>query len=287
MEKSLQIGCHMSTSKGFDKTVQQAKNIGANTFQFFPRSPRGTKSRTISTAERDRFQQLIDKKDFFAPVMHGAYTMNLCSDREDIRELAVRLITEDIEKMLFLGIDRYVFHPGSHVKQGSRIGCDQIIDGLNKIFSNFDGLQLKIALEGMSGKGTEIGRNLEELRYIIDHVPYAHLGVCLDTCHLYSAGYDIRSDAEVFYRTLEQEIGLEKVHIIHLNDSKTSFHSNKDRHEQLGKGSLGFEAIYDFCHRSEFQHIPKILETPHDSLQGYELEISKLRGLYENSIKER
>lgn len=268
------IGYHMSTTKGFEKTVEHAIKYGANTFQFFPRNPRGAKARAIDYEDAKKFKEIIKEKNFGPVIAHGAYTMNLCSNKEDIRDLAKVLIRDDLERLNVYGIDRYVFHPGSHVKQGSEKGLEYIVDALNDILTEED--DIKIGLETMSGKGTEIGRNLDELKYIIDNVRYKNLGVCLDTCHLYSSGYDIINNLDDFIQELDEKIGLEKVYAIHINDSMKEFASNKDRHEKIGEGTIGLEAIGRFINHEAFKNIPMSLETPNDD-EGYMEEIIKLK----------
>lgn len=268
------IGYHMSTTKGFEKTVKHAIKYGANTFQFFPRNPRGAKAREIDYEDAKMFKDIVKEKNFGPVIAHGAYTMNLCSDKEDIRNLAKVLIKDDLDRLKVYGIDRYVFHPGSHVKQGADKGLNIIVDALNEIL--VDEEDIKIGLETMSGKGTEIGRNLDEIKYIIDNVHYKNLGVCLDTCHLYSSGYDIVNNLEEFVSELDEKIGLDKVYAIHINDSMKEFSSNKDRHAKIGEGTIGLNAIARFINHPAFINIPMSLETPNDD-EGYMKEIITLK----------
>lgn len=228
------IGCHLSTSKGLHKTIEQCLEINADTFQFFPRNPRGSKSRLIPDREIEKFLKLRDTHDINEIVCHGAYTMNLCSDREDLRELAIQLINEDMKKIQNLKIDKYVLHPGSHKNQGIEKGLDLIVEGLNQIdVSNGQ----KICIETMSGKGSEVGFDLNQIAYIISNASIP-LYVCIDTCHLFSSGIKL-VNFDDYLDEFDKLIGIEKIKVIHCNDSMMPFGANKDRHEKFGKGLIG------------------------------------------------
>ncbi|WP_207204713.1 deoxyribonuclease IV [Miniphocaeibacter massiliensis] len=270
------IGFHMSTSKGFDKTILEAKKYKANTFQFFPRNPRGSKARILKDSEIDSFKQIAKENNFNSIVCHGAYTMNLSSDKEDIREKSTLLLREDFDRINKLGINLYVFHPGSHVGQGEGKGLDYIINSLNSILNKDD--KFNLCLEGMSGKGSELGKSFEQLKFIIENVDYKNMGVCLDTCHLYSAGYDIKNKLDSVLEEFDKLIGINKLKILHLNDSKTEFNSNKDRHEQIGKGSLGIKTFENIVNNSILNKLPMILETPCTN-EEYMKEIELLNSL--------
>ena len=265
------IGCHLSTSKGLHKTIEQCLEINADTFQFFPRNPRGSKSRLIPDREIEKFLKLRDTHDINEIVCHGAYTMNLCSDREDLRELAIQLINEDMKKIQNLKIDKYVLHPGSHKNQGIEKGLDLIVEGLNQIdVSNGQ----KICIETMSGKGSEVGFDLNQIAYIISNASIP-LYVCIDTCHLFSSGIKL-VNFDDYLDEFDKLIGIEKIKVIHCNDSIMSFGANKDRHEKFGKGLIGESDLFNVIFNERLEGRPIILETP-NNLDGYKIEIEKIR----------
>ncbi|MGR7839449.1 deoxyribonuclease IV [Finegoldia sp. P3-F-LR] len=265
------IGCHLSTSKGLHKTIEQCLEINADTFQFFPRNPRGSKSRLIPDREIEKFLKLRDTHDINEIVCHGAYTMNLCSDREDLRELAIQLINEDMKKIQNLKIDKYVLHPGSHKNQGIEKGLDLIVEGLNQIdVSNGQ----KICIETMSGKGSEVGFDLNQIAYIISNASIP-LYVCIDTCHLFSSGIKL-VNFDDYLDEFDKLIGIEKIKVIHCNDSMMPFGANKDRHEKFGKGLIGESDLFNVIFNERLEGRPIILETPND-LDGYKIEIEELR----------
>lgn len=268
------LGCHLSVSKGFDYAIDIAQSIGANTYQFFPRNPRGSKARKLTDEEIKRFRIIKEEKNFGPILCHGAYTMNLCSDKEDIRNLAIRLIREDLERIRSLGIDHYVFHPGSHVNQGEDKGVEYIICGLKKAIDGFN--DINIGLETMSGRGSEIGRNLEQIKKIINEFPNHSLGVCLDSCHLFASGYDLVNQQEEFFFQLDNIIGMDKVMAIHLNDSLMPLNSNKDRHGKIGEGEIGFMPLMKFIEPFKDTNTPIILETPNE-IDGYKREIERIK----------
>ncbi len=271
----LNIGCHISIAKGFFHAGKEARSIGANTFQFFTRNPRGGKAKALDPQDLGKLQQLMVEEDFARIFAHGSYTMNLASNKQETRDFAKNLLKEDLKRVEAITNCYYIFHPGSHVQQGVEQGIKYIIEALNETHDNNQ--STPILLEGMSGKGTEIGGNLKELQQIIEGVEHPErLGICLDTCHLYSAGYDIVDRLEDVLEEIHQAVGMNRLKAIHLNDSKTPFHSNKDRHEVLGEGTIGWEAIERIIRHPKLRNLPFNLETPND-LSGYEREIKKLR----------
>ncbi len=274
----LNIGCHISIAKGFFHAGKEASSIGANTFQFFTRNPRGGKAKALDPEDLEKLQKLMKEENFARIFAHGSYTMNLASNKKETREFSKDLLKEDLKRVETITNCYYIFHPGSHVKQGVDQGIQYIIEALNEAHDNNQ--STPILLEGMSGKGTEIGGNIKELQQIIQGVEDSErLGICLDTCHLYSAGYDIVDRLEEVLGEIDRTLGLRRLKAIHLNDSKTSFHSNKDRHEVLGKGTIGWEAIERIIRHPKLRRLPFNLETPND-LSGYEEEIKKLRKIW-------
>ena len=274
----LNIGCHLSISKGFYEAGLQAVKIGANTFQFFTRNPRGGKAKEIDVEDVKKLSKLMEENNFKPIFAHASYTMNLCSNKPEVREFAKKILKDDLERLKIIPNSYYIFHPGSHVGQGAERGIGYIIEALNEaVVENND---IVILLEGMSGKGTEIGRNMEELKTIIEGVKYnKNIGVCLDTCHLYSSGYDIVNDLDGVIQNIDETIGFERVKAIHLNDSKTEFASNKDRHELIGEGTIGMDAIINIIRHPRLRNLPFNLETPND-INGHKKEIETLRNLF-------
>lgn len=275
----MNIGCHLSVSKGFKKACEDALSIGANTFQFFTRNPRGGRAKALDENDLQAMKELMDEHNFSYHFAHGSYTMNLCSNKEETREFAKGIFKDDLERLKQIERAVYVFHPGSHVKQGPDQGIEYIVEALNDAIGPDN--DTWILLEGMSGKGTEIGRNMEELKRIIDGVTYNEkMGVCLDTCHLYSSGYDIVNDLDGVIDEIDKLIGLERVKAVHLNDSKMPFASNKDRHEVIGEGTIGFDALVNFINHPKLKGMTFNLETPNE-LDGYKKEIELMRSVYE------
>lgn len=271
----LKIGCHLSIGKGFYHAGKEAVSIGANTFQFFTRNPRGGKAKALDKEDLEKLQQLMKEKNFAPIFAHGSYTMNLASNKKDTREFSKELLKGDLKRVEEITNCYYIFHPGSHVKQGADQGIEYIVEALNEAID--ENQSTPILLEGMSGKGTEIGRNFQELKKIIDGVKYSDkLGICIDTCHLYSSGYDIVNHLDDVLEELDQVLGMERLQAVHLNDSKTDLASGKDRHEVLGKGTIGLEAIRNVIRHPSLRDLPFNLETPNE-LSGYEAEIKKLR----------
>ena len=269
------IGSHLSSSKGFCSIASDALKIGANTFQFFTRNPQGGKAKDIDPADVQKFLELAKEHHFQKFVAHAPYTLNPCSDNEQTREFAHMVFEDDLKRMEYVPGNYYNFHPGSHVGQGVLKGIELISSLLNEILKPEQSTM--VLLETMSGKGSEVGSKFEELKSIIDSVDLKEkLGVCLDTCHVYSAGYDIVNDLDGVLEKFDRVIGLEKLKAVHLNDSKMPFASNKDRHEQIGKGTIGFEAIVRFINHPKLKHLPFVLETPND-LFGWAEEIKVLK----------
>lgn len=274
----LNIGCHLSTSKGFEAMGKDALSINANTFQFFTRNPRGSKAKKIDVNDVKSLLKIIEENKFAKILGHAPYTLNPCSADERTREFALEVMLDDLKRMEYLPNNLYNFHPGSHVKQGVDIGINLIIDILNKILK--ENQTTTVLLETMSGKGTEVGSTFEELKKIIDGVTLSEkLGVCLDTCHVYDAGYDIVNDLDGVLEKFDKIIGLDKLHAIHLNDSKNPFNSHKDRHETIGEGSIGIEALVRIINHPKLSHLPFFLETPNE-LPGHAYEIKILREAY-------
>ncbi|OLS03863.1 deoxyribonuclease IV [Tissierella creatinophila] len=274
----LNIGCHLSISKGYYKTALEAISIGANTFQFFPRNPRGGKAKDLDLEDIEKLQNLMKEHNFAPLFVHGAYTMNLASDKEHVREFAKEILKDDLDRVEKITNCYYIFHPGSHVGQGVQKGIELIIDALNEIIPEDN--KVTILLEGMSGKGTEIGRSMEELKLIIDGVNNnENLGICIDTCHLYSSGYDIVNDLDGVLEEIDDIVGLEKLKAVHLNDSKVEFNSNKDRHEIIGDGTIGKDTIIKVINHPLLRNLPFNLETPND-VKGHKEEIKILRSEY-------
>lgn len=278
----LKIGCHLSISNGFEAMGKDAIEIKANTFQFFTRNPRGSKAKDIDLNDVEKLLKLMKENNFAKILGHAPYTLNICSADERTREFALEVMEDDIKRLELLPNNYYNFHPGSHVKQGVKIGIKYIVEALNKILKPEQ--TTIVLLETMSGKGTEIGRTFEELKEIIDGVSLSNkLGVCLDTCHVYDAGYDIVNNLDGVLYEFDRIIGLDKLYAIHLNDSKNPFGSHKDRHEIIGKGHIGYDTIARIINHPKLRDLPFFLETPND-LFGHEEEIKLLRQSYKDVL---
>lgn len=274
----LTIGSHLSSSKGFLHMGKEAVKIGANTFQFFTRNPRGGAAKTIDEADVQAFLTFAKEHKFGKIVAHAPYTLNACSADERTREFAFEVMTDDLKRMEYVPGNYYNFHPGSHVKQGAEVGIAMIAEMLNKILT--PELHTTVLLETMAGKGSEVGRSFEELRAILDRVELSdQMGVCLDTCHVYDAGYDIVGNLDGVLEEFDRILGLERLCAIHLNDSKNPFGSHKDRHEKIGQGSIGLEAITHIVNHPSLRELPFLLETPNE-LAGYAEEIALLKSVY-------
>ena len=268
------LGCHLSASGGNCAMVQTALDIGANTFAFFTRNPRGSSAKQLDIADCEQAIQMLQENAFGPLVAHGAYTMNLCTAKAEDRAFAREVLKDDISRMAYLPGNLYNFHPGSHVGQGMDAGIRQIADAL--CYAMEQDAPVTVLLETMAGKGSEVGSRFEELRTIIDLVGSEKLGVCLDTCHVYDAGYDIVNDLDGVLTQFDQIIGLDRLYALHLNDSKNPYCSHKDRHECIGKGSLGLQTFQNVVNHPILKGKPMILETPNE-LPGYRAEIALLR----------
>ncbi len=274
----LYLGCHLSASAGNAAMVRTALSIGANTFAFFTRNPRGSQAKKEDPLDCARAMELLRENRFGNLVAHGAYTMNLCTKDKEARAFAASVLSDDLRRMAALPGQFYNFHPGSHVGQGADTGISQIVDALKAALE--PEYPVTVLLETMAGKGSEVGGRFEELRSILDGVGSPNLGVCLDTCHVYDAGYDIVHDLDGVLQQFDDIIGLDKLKALHLNDSKNPFASHKDRHECIGQGSLGLETFRRIVNHSALRGKPMILETPNE-LPGYQAELALLRTLYE------
>lgn len=275
----LNIGCHLSSSKGFLHMGHEALTINANTFQFFTRNPRGSRAKEIDPKDARLLCELAKENAFSAILAHAPYTLNPCSAEPKTREFALETMADDLRRMEYIPNNLYNFHPGSHVGQGIEIGIRMITDTLNEILT--PELSTTVLLETMSGKGSEVGSTFEELSQIISGVKLSDkIGVCLDTCHIYDAGYDIVHDLDGVIEAFDRTIGLERLKAIHINDSKNPFASHKDRHEKIGEGSIGLETITRIINHPALFQLPFYLETPNE-LEGYAEEIRILRGAYE------
>ena len=270
------FGCHLSASGGNAAMVKTALSIGANTFAFFTRNPRGSKAKKEDAADAEKAVSMLKAEGFGKLVAHGAYTMNLCTADAEARTFAAQVLEDDLRRMAALPGNFYNFHPGSHVGQGTEAGIDYISAALEKALA--PGYPVTVLLETMAGKGSEIGGRFEELKAILDAVGSKNVGVCLDTCHVYDGGYDIVNDLDGVLAEFDRIIGLDRLKALHLNDSKNPFASHKDRHECLGKGSLGVETFRAIVNHPALKDKPMILETPNE-LSGYQAEIALLRSL--------
>ena len=274
------IGCHLSATGGYQAMVKTARSIDANTFAFFTRNPRGSKAKREDPMDAQMAMEMLRRGNFGPLVAHGAYTMNLCTADPGARAFAAEILTDDLRRMASLPGNLYNFHPGSHVGQGVEQGIDYIAAALKGALSH--DYPVKVLLETMAGKGSEIGGRFEELKAIIDAVGSDNVGVCLDTCHVYDGGYDIVNDLDGVLAEFDRIVGLDRLCALHLNDSKNPFASHKDRHECIGRGSLGEETFRRIVNHPLLKGKPMILETPNE-LPGYAAEIQMLRKMAENS----
>lgn len=274
----LNIGCHLSASKGYYAMGKTATEIGANTFAFFTRNPRGGSAKAVEPTD---VKNLLDhmKAQSFAPlVVHAPYTLNACSDKVEVRDFARSVFADDLNRMEYTPSQYYNFHPGSHMKQGIEVGIPLIADMLNSCIKAEH--TTTVLLETMAGKGSEVGSRFEELKAIIDNVQLQdHMGVCLDTCHVYDAGYDIVNDLDGVLTQFDKVIGLSRLKAIHINDTMNPFNSHKDRHQKIGQGAIGIEAFTRIINHPVLRDLPFILETPNE-LDGYKEEIALLKNLY-------
>ncbi len=271
------VGCHLSSSNGYLAMGKTALEIGANTFQFFTRNPRGGAAKPISQKDIDAYLKLAEENDIGPIVAHAPYTLNACAADERIRDFAFEVMSDDLKRLEYTPNSYYNFHPGSHVQQGVEKGIELICDLLNRILSPEQ--STLVLLETMAGKGSEIGRSFEELRTIIDNVELSQqLGVCLDTCHIWDGGYDIVSDLDGVIAEFDSVIGLNRLKAIHLNGSLNTLAAHKDRHAKLGEGQLPLDAIARVINHPKLRQLPFLLETPNE-LDGYAKEIALLKSL--------
>ena len=277
----LYIGCHLSSSKGFAAMGRQALELGANTFQFFTRNPRGSRAKDLDPADAAALRDLLARHGFGPIVAHAPYTLNLCGAEEKNRIFARETMADDLARLEHVPGQYYNFHPGSHVGQGSETGIALIADGLNAILR--PNQATTVLLETMAGKGTEVGSHFEELREILDRVTLSDLmGVCLDTCHVFDAGYDIVNDLDGVLAEFDRVIGLNRLKAVHINDSIFGLSSHKDRHAKIGEGKIGTEAFRRIINHPALRRLPFYLETPNE-LPGYKAEIELLRAMVEEN----
>ncbi|MBK5200297.1 MAG: deoxyribonuclease IV [Spirochaetaceae bacterium] len=267
------IGCHLTNSKGYKKMAENAIEINASTFQFFSRNPRGTKAKDLNLDDIASFNK-IWKKPFVA---HAPYILNLCSSKENLRELAIRIMIDDMKRLTIIGCPYYNIHPGSHTQQGEEIGITQIAYGINEILK--EKATPMFLLETMSGKGTEVGKTFQQLREIRNNIDNKErVGFLLDTCHIFDGGYDIINNLDKVLEDFDKTLGIDNLKAIHLNDSKNILNSHKDRHEKLGEGNIGIVALEHIINHTNLKDLPFILETPNDTI-GYKKEIELVRNL--------
>lgn len=277
----LTIGCHLSISKGYLHMGKEALSLGANTFQYFTRNPRGGKARTFDEADMKALEAFMAEHNFGKILGHAPYTLNACAADPSLRQFAKNMMREDLERLEFLPNQLYNFHPGSHVKQGVDQGIEYIVEALNEVM--FEGMHTTVLLETMAGKGTEVGRTFEEIARIIDGVKLKdYIGVCMDTCHIHEGDYDIIGDLDGVMESFDKIVGLDRLHAIHLNDSKNPRGAHKDRHEKIGEGHIGLEAITKVINHPALRNLPFYLETPNE-LDGYAKENALLRSVYKEA----
>lgn len=271
----LHIGCHLSSSKGFLAMGKEAVRLNADTFQYFTRNPRGSKAKAIDLQDVHRYLEFAAEHHFAPVIAHAPYTLNACSAEERTRDFARMAMADDLQRMEFTPGGLYNFHPGSHVGQGAETGISLIAGLLNELLTV--DMTTTVLLETMAGKGTEVGRSFEELREILDRVKLSEkMGVCLDTCHVHDAGYDIVNHLDEVLTEFDKVVGLSRLKAVHLNDSMNPLGSRKDRHEKIGQGTIGLDAFVRIINHPALRHLPFVLETPNDS-DGYAREIRLLR----------
>lgn len=273
------IGCHLTISKGFTAMGREALALGANTAQFFTRNPRGGKAKELDLSDIDGLKAIMAEHHFGPLIAHAPYTINPCAAKPETLEFARQTMADDLRRLEFLPGALYNFHPGSHVGQGSEAAVEKIAETLNQVLT--EDTHTTVLLETMAGKGTEMGRTFQELRDIIDRVEMRErMGVCLDTCHVADAGYDIVKDLDGVLDEFDRIIGLRRLRALHINDSMNPIGSHKDRHQKLGEGTLGLETFQRIMNHPALKGLPKVLETPNDNA-GYKREIEMLRGFEE------
>ncbi len=273
------IGCHLSIAKGYKKAAEEALNIGANVFQFFSRNPRGSSQKKLDIKDVEKMKEIAKANNFGPLLAHAPYILNLGSHKDRTYNMSKGILKEDYQLLDSISIPYFNFHPGNHLGKGKEYAIERIAEGLNEVITGKENTM--ILLETMAGKGTEIGSTFQEIRAIIDRVKYDELvGVCLDTCHIYSAGYDIVNDLDGVLEEFDYIIGLDRLKAIHLNDSMMEYNSRKDRHAKIGEGTIGLEAIRNIINHPKLKDLPFYLETPNE-LAGYEYEIKLLKSMYE------
>lgn len=271
----LRIGCHLSSAKGYCSMAKDAAKIHANTFQFFSRNPRGGNAKEINPEDVALFLKKVQEQNLIPILYHAPYTLNACSADPHLRDFARKTMADDLARMEYTPGNLYNFHPGSHVKQGVDVGISYIADMLNAILKPEQ--TTTVLLETMAGKGSEIGRSFEELRQILDRIDLSdHMGICMDTCHVWDAGYDIANHLDDVLAEFDHIIGLNRLKAIHLNDSMNPLGSHKDRHARLGEGQIGLPSLKAIINHPALRHLPFYLETPND-LDGYAREIAMMR----------
>lgn len=274
------IGCHLSISQGFKKAGEVTVGIGANTFQFFTRNPRGGNAKELNIEDIKGLKKVMVENNFGPLLAHAPYTLNMASHKEDTWNFAKMAFKDDLQRLETIPCSLYNFHPGSHTGKGVEYGIERISSVLNEIITGNE--STSILLEGMSGKGTEIGSTFEELRSIIDKVKHKELmGVCLDTCHLYSAGYDIANNLDGVLEEFDKIVGIDRLKAIHLNDSMNEFGSKKDRHAGIGEGTIGLDALINVIKHPQLKHLPFFLETPYEP-EGHKREIETIKNILKN-----
>ncbi len=277
----LKIGCHLSSSKGYEAMGKEALKIGANTFQFFTRNPRGGAAKAIDASDVERFLKLASENGIDTILAHAPYTLNACAADEGLREFARNTMADDLQRMEYTPGNYYNFHPGSHVKQGVDVGIEYISGMLNEILRPEQ--RTTVLLETMAGKGSEVGRTFEEIRAILDRVELSgHMGVCLDTCHIWDGGYDIVTNLDAVLQEFDNVIGMERLKAVHLNDSLNPLSAHKDRHAKIGEGCIGNEALIQVINHPLLRELPFYLETPND-IDGYAKEIAFLKENYKET----
>lgn len=276
----LTVGCHLSIAKGFAAAARDAASIGASTFQFFTRNPRGGKAKALDEADLAHFAEICEREGIGGILAHAPYTLNPTSDKLSTREFALQALADDLDRMEHIMPGQfYNMHPGSHVGQGADVGVEYISEAINAVLQPDQTTML--LLETMAGKGSEVGRTFQELAEILDRISLSdHVGICMDTCHIWDGGYDIVADLDGVLDEFDRIIGLDRLRAVHLNDSKNPLGAHKDRHEKLGLGHIGWDALIAVVNHPALRGLPFYLETPHDSLDGYADEIARLKAAY-------
>lgn len=274
----LYIGSHISSSKGYAAMGRQAVKLGASTFAFFTRNPRGGRAKEMKEADIQKYLEIAGEQKFGPIVAHAPYTLNACAAKEDLRVFARETMADDLQRMEYIPGNYYNFHPGSHVGQGAETGIEKIAEILNDVLRPEQATT--VLLETMAGKGTEVGRSFEELRAILDRVKLQEkMGICLDTCHVWDGGYDIVRDLDGVLQKFDQVIGLQRLKAVHINDSMNPLGAHKDRHQKIGQGHIGMEAFVRIINHPSLRHLPFVLETPNDD-EGWAYEIDMLKKAY-------